>query len=152
MKISYLFLCLNVLTTAYLWAQEPETENFDKKEISNLVDAYSLARDLKDPNLLSDILTDDIDQLVSSGRWRKGKVAAIEGMMQSSETNPGERSLAIEEIRFLTPDCAVADARYVILSADGSARKMWSTFLVVRSGSQWKISAIRNMLPAGASN
>ncbi|TDI72183.1 MAG: DUF4440 domain-containing protein, partial [Bacteroidetes bacterium] len=34
-------------------------------------------------------------------------------------------------------------------NADGTARKMWSTFIVVRNEDGWKIAAIRNMLPAG---
>jgi len=41
------------------------------------------------------------------------------------------------------------DARYEIQNADGTTRKMWDTFIVVLDNDAWKISAIRNMLPAG---
>jgi hypothetical protein len=43
----------------------------------------------------------------------------------------------------------IADARYEIQNADGTARKMWSTFIVVYQDDAWKITAIRNMLLAG---
>jgi uncharacterized protein YxjI len=38
--------------------------------------------------------------------------------------------------------------RYEIESADGTSRKMWSTFITVNDNGKWKITAIRNMLPA----
>ena len=46
----------------------------------------------------------------------------------------------------LGPDVAIADARYEISGAE--TRKMWSTFVMARQQGQWRISAIRNMLPA----
>lgn len=119
-------------------------------DIHALIDLYSQARTEKDSVLLSSILTNDIDQLVSSGKWRKGKDVAMKGMMQSSESTPGSRILKIENIRILNPECAIADARYEIQNTDGSERKMWSTFIIVRIENRWKISAIRNMLPAQA--
>jgi len=86
--------------------------------------------------------------LVSSGTWRYGKNACMHGMMQSSENHPGERSLTIEKIRLLNSSAAIVDTRYEIKNGDGSTRKMWSTFIVVLDGKSWKISGIRNMLPA----
>ena len=38
--------------------------------------------------------------------------------------------------------------RYEIQNADGSVRKMWSSFVVVDDKKTWKITAIRNMEPA----
>ena len=118
------------------------------QEIYDLIDTYSRARTDQDAVLLADILTADVDQLVSSGIWRKGKKEAMAGMMVSSESNPGTRTLTIDNIRFLTPECGIVDARYEILNPDESIRKMWSTFMVVYADHQWKITAIRNMLPA----
>ena len=118
------------------------------REIKTLIANYTKARDVQDPDLLESILTDDIDQLVSSGTWRKGKTESKEGMMRSSQNNSGKRTITVESVRLLTADCAIADARYEILNEDGTARKMWSTFIVVQEKGSWKISAIRNMLPA----
>jgi hypothetical protein len=69
-------------------------------------------------------------------------------MMQSSTNNTGNRMLVVEKVRFLDKNAAIADARYEIKNADGSAKKMWSTFIVVKIKGIWKISGIRNMLPA----
>lgn len=124
----------------------------DEKEIHSLIDTYSESRTAKDSAILEDILTSDIDQLVSTGKWRKGKKEALEGMMQSSESNPGARTLKIETIRFLNSTTAIVDARYEIQNPDGSERKMWSTFMVVKEITKWKISAIRNMLPSAPNN
>jgi len=49
----------------------------------------------------------------------------------------------------LGPDVAVADGRYEISGLAGAeTRRMWTTFVVVRQNGTWRISAIRNMLPA----
>jgi uncharacterized protein (TIGR02246 family) len=116
--------------------------------IIQLVDAYSEARENGDTLLLANILTQDIDQLVSSGIWRKGKSESMAGMGKSSTVNPGSRKLMVESVRFLNATTALADVRYEIVNADGSERKMWSTFVAVQENSQWKITAIRNMLPS----
>lgn len=120
-----------------------------EQAIITLIDRYSQARETKDTVLLKEILTPEIDQLVSSGEWRRGIRTAVQGMQRSSSNNPGTRTLTVEQIRFLHPGTAIADARYVIENPDGTARKMWSTFLVVKLEKRWRISAIRNMLPTG---
>lgn len=124
------------------------TRNKDEDEISFLIDQYSLARERKDTLLLKSILTAGIDQLVSSGEWRYGKREAVTGMLRSSDSNPGSRTLIIEKIRFITTESGIVDARYEIQNPDGTVRKMWSTFVVVRENKTWKITAIRNMLPS----
>jgi hypothetical protein len=99
---------------------------------------------------LKKILTDDIDQLVSTGEWRYGLRSAVQGMLESSAASPGTRTLRVERIRFLNKHTALADARYEIKNPDGSVRKMWSSFTVLQQKNEWKIVAIRNMLPASA--
>jgi hypothetical protein len=48
----------------------------------------------------------------------------------------------------IAADVAVADSRYEIAQTDGTTRRMWASWLVVKDGTAWKIAAIRNMLPA----
>jgi hypothetical protein len=120
-----------------------------KKEISALIDQYSLARENRDTVLLKNILTADIDQLVSTGEWRNGIGLSVQGMLKSSAAAPGTRTLTIEKMKPLAAGSAVVDCRYEIKNADGSIRKMWSTFIVINEKGKWKISAIRNMLPSG---
>lgn len=121
----------------------------DTDEIKALVGRYAAARESRDPQAIRKLFTADADQLVSSGVWRRGREALVEGMLSSSRRNPGTRTLTVETVRFPVPGMAVADARYVIAGSAGAAdRKMWSTFVCLRTDDGWRIAAIRNMLPA----
>jgi len=133
----------------FLSAQDNRKEDPRIRDIYLLIDNYSKARDQKDTVLLKNILTIDVDQLVSSGEWRNGISEAVQGMMRSSENNPGTRTLTVEKIRFFDNMNGIADARYEIISKEGTIRKMWSTFVLVNDNGKWKIAAIRNMLPTG---
>ena len=146
MRQTFLIL-LATLVTSSGYPQETITTN-QKQEIVFLIDQYSLAREKKDTVLLKSILTPEVDQLVSSGEWRLGIGAAVTGMLRSSESNPRSRKLIVERIRLITPESGIVDARYEIQNPDGTVRKMWSTFVVVRENKKWKITAIRNMLPS----
>jgi len=143
-----LFILCAFMAVPLIYAQDTISNTEKKQGIYNLIDTYARAREKKDVVLLDSILTIHVDQLVSSGNWRKGKKESMKGMLQSSTSNPGTRTLKIEKIRFLNSVSAIADARYQIQNADGTARKMWSTFIVVYEEDSWKITAIRNMLPS----
>jgi uncharacterized protein (TIGR02246 family) len=121
---------LNLVVASFALGQQQLGTEEDKKKIHTLIDQYSEARETKDSELITSILTKDIDQLVSSGTWRRGFDESLKGMLQSSTSNPGSRSLKIETIRFLNKTTAIADARYEISNADGTMRKMWSSFIV----------------------
>ena len=149
MKNILILILLSNFGITNLSAQEITPSKKQTKDIHSLIDDYSQAREKKDTLLLRSILTENLDQLVSSGKWRKGKKESMTGMLQSSDNNPGTRTLIIENIRLLNPQCGIVDARYEIKNTDGTSRKMWSTFMVVFQNSEWKITAIRNMLPAG---
>lgn len=124
-------------------------DQHDAKAVEDLVGRYAAARESRDADAIRELFTDNADQLVSSGVWRKGREALVEGMLGSSRRNPGARTLEVETVRFPAPGVAVADARYVIKGSAGAPdRKMWSTFLCLQSGGGWRIAAIRNMLPA----
>ena len=121
----------------------------DSVAIKALVGQYAAARESRDPQAIRELFTDDADQLVSSGQWRRGRETLVQGMLGSSRRNPGSRSLTVETVRFPAAGVAVADARYVIAGRDGAEdRKMWSTFVCLRTDDGWRIAAIRNMLPA----
>jgi uncharacterized protein (TIGR02246 family) len=143
-----------VLLVACLWgnalasAQSASGHAGDEAAIRGVVQKYLEAREMRDPKAVGALFTDDADQLVSNGQWRKGREELVKGTLGSSESNPGKRTLTVETIRFVAPGVALADARYEIVNPNGDAtRKMWSTFLMTR-GDGWRIAAIRNMLPA----
>jgi uncharacterized protein (TIGR02246 family) len=143
-----LFFVLCSLITLSVYSQDTNPDTKAEKTIYALIDAYSQARETKDAALLDTILADEVDQLVSSGTWRNSKEESITGMMQSSTSNPGTRTLTVEKLRFMDPQSAIVDCRYEIKNADGTTRRMWSTFIVILADDRWKITAIRNMLPA----
>ena len=149
MKKTALLFLLQLTGSIFLHGQYTKKIN-DKqqKAITSLIDQYSKAREKRDTALLKLILTPDVDQLVSTGEWRVGIKAAVEGMMNSSANSPGTRTLYIEKIQIVSLSSGIVDCRYEIQNTDGTTRKMWSTFIVVADKETWKIRAIRNMLPA----
>jgi ketosteroid isomerase-like protein len=147
MKTTFLFILL-YLTALSVHGQQSQLTEKQKKEITSLIDNYSLARENRDTVLLKSILTTDIDQLVSTGEWRSGISSSVKGMLGSSAASPGTRTLTVEKIRMLAPNSALVDCKYEIKNYDGSSRRMWSTFIVLYNKGSWKIAAIRNMLPS----
>jgi len=148
MKKAYLVILLHFGGFMFAYSQNTTVSAKLQKTITALIDQYSQARENRDTVLLKTILTANVDQLVSTGEWRVGIRAAVDGMLRSSANNPGTRTLLVEKIQAITPSSAIVDCRYEIKNADGTARKMWSTFIVVADKDVWKIMSIRNMLPA----
>ena len=148
MKSIFLLLTFTVTSIFFLYGQNIMPGDKQRKDIYSLIDKYSQAREKRDTVLLKTILTTDVDQLVSTGEWRIGIDASVKGMLNSSANSPGTRTLNIEKLRLLNVNSAIVDCKYEIQNADGTIRKMWSIFIVASYKGIWKISAIRNMLPA----
>jgi uncharacterized protein (TIGR02246 family) len=137
-----MIIALSLLFAQLLTAQAGGA-TADQAAVRDIVKRYADARAASDPKVIGALFTDDADQLVSSGEWRRGRDAMVRGMLASSARETGQRTLTVETIRFIGTDVAIADARY-----DIGDRKMWSTFVMRRSSGRWRIEAIRNMLPA----
>ena len=148
MKKIILFLLLNLAGSFFLYGQHNAATDHQRKTITFLIDQYSEAREKRDTALLKTILTYNVDQLVSTGEWRNGIGDAVQGMLKSSANSLGTRTLTIDKIRMLNPTTAIVDCKYEIQNTDSTIQRMWSTFIVVVEKEEWKISAIRNMLPA----
>ena len=134
-----------LLAVLPLAAQKPA----DETAVRDLVARYVDAREHRDPKATEALFTADADQLVSSGEWRKGRDAVVKGTMASSESTGGRRTITVETVRFVTPNAAIADGRYDITGvAGGQDRHMWASIICTRTPEGWKITAIRNMLPA----
>ena len=123
----------------------------DEAAIREIVSKYVDARERIDPQAVEALFTSDADQLVSSGEWRKGREAVVRGTMESSRSTGGRRSITVESVRFVTTEVAIADGRYELTGlAGGATRQMWTTLVLKRTESGWRIAAIRNMLPTAA--
>ncbi|NBO64200.1 MAG: SgcJ/EcaC family oxidoreductase [Acidobacteria bacterium] len=133
----------------FLLTLVPQPNSRYEKEIRELIARYVEAREKVDSLAVESLFTSEADQLVSSGEWRRGRTALVEGTKSSSRRNSGHRSITIEQIRFLSSQIAIVDGRYELAGQNGAAtRKMWSTLIVQRLNNRWHITAIRNMLPA----
>jgi uncharacterized protein (TIGR02246 family) len=121
----------------------------DEAAIRELVAKYVAARGERDPKAIEALFTEDADQLVSTGEWRHGRPDLVKGMLGSSASRPGERTIGVDTIRFLANDVALADGPYVIAGTGSQGeRRMWTSFVVKKVSGGWRIAAIRNMLPA----
>lgn len=141
------FAC--VTTVLSLTAQAPPRHGDDETAIRSIVGQYVNARERADARAIEALFTSDADQLVSSGEWRKGREEVVRGTLASSQNTGGTRTIAVESIRFISPDVALADGRYDISGlAGGQNRRMWTAFVFARTPGGWRIAAIRNMLPA----
>jgi uncharacterized protein (TIGR02246 family) len=120
----------------------------DEADIRDVVKEYVAARERSDPAAIGALFTDGADQLTSSGEWRKGRDEIVRGTLASSARASGTRTITLETIRFPARGVAIADGRYEIAGAQEGTRRMWTTFVLVRTSDRWRIAAIRNMLPA----
>ena len=146
MRTVVLIGCFAALT-APVAAQGPARQA-DEAAVRDVVRRYVEARERRDPQAIAALFTDDADQQTTAGQWRRGRAAIVPGTLTSSQTNPGQRSITVETVRFLTPDAAIVDGPYTIGAAGAApARRMWATLVLVRHEGAWRISAIRNMLP-----
>ena len=136
---------LTLVAPASAVAQTPAT---DEAGVRALVEAYSAARDKGDAGALTALFTADANRLVSSGEWRRGREAVVKGSLASSQQTQGKRTFTIDTVRIVAANVALADSRYGIAQTDGTTRRMWASWLLVKDGGTWKIAAIRNMLPA----
>lgn len=140
-------LLIPICFTALLYGQAPSFGG-DSGAVRDVIDQYMRARNNKDADAIRRLFTPDADQLVSTGEWRKGLSSLVRGTSASSQKEQGQSSITVESIRFIDPDVAIVDGRYQTTSLNGTVRKMWTTVIVKHTEGTWKITAIRNMLPA----
>ena len=121
----------------------------DEAAIKTVVQAFVDTRDNNDAAGLTRLLTADVDQKLTSGRVRSGRDAVVAGSLETTQSTGGRRTIALETIRFVTPDDALADGRYDSVGrSDGSDLNMLTSMVLEREPDGWKIAAIRNMLPS----
>ena len=140
-----LILCLTASGPA--GAQSSAAKSSDEAAVRTVVRRYVDARELRDPAAIETLFTADADQHTTSGEWRRGRAEVSRGAIESSKRNPGKRTIAVETVRFITADVAIADGPYEI-TTDGNLRRMWTTIVLERERGTWRIAAIRNMVPA----
>lgn len=144
MGIIIILFCL--LTAVPAVAQAPSPAAPDESAIRTVIQNYVNARETRDARAIEALFTHDADQYTTAGQWRRGPAQLTAGMAESSRQNPGARAITVASVRVITPDVAIADGRYDI---QGSAMQRWTTIVLKREPSGWRITAIRNMAPSG---
>lgn len=120
----------------------------DEAAIRAVIQAFIDTREANDQAGLAALLTDDVDQRQTSGNVRSGRDAVVTGTFATQQSTGGRRSIAVDSLRFVGPDIALADGRYDSLGRnDGGDQRMLTSMVLRREGGRWKIAAIRNMIP-----
>jgi uncharacterized protein (TIGR02246 family) len=142
-------LCLLSVVAAHCAFAQTADRAADEKAIKSVIQAFLDERDANDAAGLSALLTADADQQQTSGAMRRGRDAVVTGSLATQSSTGGKRTIAIDSVRFVATDVAIADGRYDSVGrADGSDRHMLTSIVLRREAGAWKIAAIRNMLPS----
>ena len=88
-----------------------------ESHVKDLIAKYTAARENRDMSTIGALFTEDADQLVSQGIWRRGRPALQEGMLQSSMGNPGSRTIPVETVRSVATGVPIADALYIVAAS-----------------------------------
>jgi uncharacterized protein (TIGR02246 family) len=148
--MSKLATLLLVAATFALSAQSRERAD-DEAAIRAVIQAFLDTREKNDAAALAALLTADVDQRQTSGNMRSGRDAVVSGSLSTQQNTGGRRTISVDSLRFVGPDVAIADGRYDSLGrADGTDQRMLTSMVLRREGGDWKIAAIRNMLPSAS--
>ena len=143
------FLSVLALAAAHCALAQNADRAADEKAIKAVIQAFLDKRDANDVTGLSALLTADADQQQTSGAMRRGRDAVVTGSLTTQRSTGGKRTIAVDSVRFVAADVAIADGRYDSVGrADGTDRHMLTAIVLRREAGGWKIAAIRNMLPS----
>ena len=140
-----LLLFVLVAAGAVAEAQDGADRSADEATIRQVTQDYIARRDEGDEAGLRALLTENVDQRLTSGRMRAGQDEVVSGSLGSTQSSGGKRVITLKEIRFLGDDVAIANGDYNSLGrADGTDLYMRTTIVFQRSDEKWRIAAIRN--------
>ena len=140
------FLLLMLVTAGVAAeAQDAVDRSADESAIRQVTQEYIARRDEGDEAGLRALLTENVDQRLTSGRMRLGRDEVVSGSLGSTQNSGGERVITLNDIRFLGADVAIANGNYDSLGrADGTDLYMRTTIVFWRVDGKWRIDAIRN--------
>lgn len=146
-RLILLFLS-SMFYSSLIYSQSASEQTAHETAITQLITEYLAVREENNEQALLALLTEDVDQLTTSGTLRSGRDHVSSGSLASTRNNSGTRYITVETIRFIRPDVAIMNGLYDIVDrADAADSHYLTTFIVVMEDNRWKISAIRNMQP-----
>ncbi len=148
MKIQFILILVFSGLANLAGAQSSEFSDADERAIRTLIAQYLETRIQNDDEALRSLLTEDVDQLPTSGNLRSGIDEVAVGVLANTANTGGDRSITIQRIRYIGASVAIVDGLYDIVNRlDGIDRHYLTSFVVVKETQDWKITAIRNMQP-----
>jgi len=143
-RLGFLLLMLVTASVAAV-AQDAPDRSTDESAIRQVTQDYIARRDEGDEAGLRTLLTEKVDQRLTSGRMRLGRDEVVSGSLGSTQNSGGKRVITLNDIRFLGADVAIANGNYDSLGrADGTDLYMRTTIVFWRVDGKWRIDAIRN--------
>ena len=140
-----LLLVTFVTMSAPALAEDAVDRSADESAIRQVTQDYIARRDEGDEAGLRALLTENVDQRLTSGRMRLGRDDVVSGSLGSTQSSGGKRVITLNDIRFLGADVAIANGNYDSLGrADGTDLYMRTTIVFWRVDGKWRIDAIRN--------
>ena len=126
-------------------AQDAADRAADEAAIRQVTQDYIARRDEGDEAGLRALLTENVDQRLTSGRMRIGQDEVVSGSLGSTQSSGGTRVITLKEIRFLGDNVAIANGDYNSLGRTvGTDLYMRTTIIFQRDEEKWRIAAIRN--------
>jgi uncharacterized protein (TIGR02246 family) len=148
-KLMTLLAALHAIASLTDVSAQSADRTADEAAIRAVIQAFLDTREKNDAAGLAALLTADVDQQQTSGNTRRGRDAVVSGSLATQQSTGGTRTIAVDSLRFVSPDVAIADGRYDSVGrADGTDQRMLTSMVLRREGGAWKIAAIRNMLPS----
>jgi uncharacterized protein (TIGR02246 family) len=123
--------------------------------IRQVIQQHDAARSKGDWKAAANLFVEDGSTLTSAGEWRRGRAQVESGgaKIGAGVYKDAKYTTKIDTVRNLAPNVAIADGRFEIGNIGGGSRTGHITYVLVKSGADWRIAASRSMVPvpAGAS-
>jgi uncharacterized protein (TIGR02246 family) len=138
---------LVILIAVPVLAQPP---GGDDAAVRAVIRQHDETRNRGDFKALAQLFTADAEQHTSAGEWRRGRAEIEKNVAQIMATTykGGKYTTKVDTVRMLTPTVAIVDGAFEISNIGGGGRRMGhSTYVLVKDGQQWRIAAVRSMVP-----
>lgn len=144
-----LALALALMVSAPAYAQ---SAGGDEAAVREVIRRHDETRSNADWKGAGNLFAEDAAVLTSGGEWRRGPAQIAKGGATAAAGvyKGGKFSTKIDSVRLLAPTVAIADGTFEISNIPGGSRRGNTTYVLVKSGTAWRIAASRSMVPTPA--
>jgi len=132
-----------IVAAALMNGQRPSSRNADEAAIRKAWQDYVAAWNKHDSKLLATFLAEEVDRRTADGQILNGRAETLAGIERAWGPNKDSTEKSIQvDVRFLTADIAILDARDEMRIAGVPVRTN-HTSIFVRENGRWLTAAIR---------